>query len=84
MSAKPQRIDGRLYDMEPAVRGFQRFTSEDRANHAASFRLGYLQRQRIGEAFWTHPLRPGVCFPTRIEALRAALSAIAEQSGGAP
>lgn len=70
---KPQRIDGALYDMAPAVRGFQRYTSETRADLRASFRLGYRQRESIGEAFWTHPLVPGLAFPTRIAALRAAL-----------
>lgn len=70
------RIDGQIIDMEPAVRGFHRFDSQTRADHAASFRLTRGQRERIGEAFWTHPRRPGVCFPTRIAALRAALATL--------
>lgn len=68
------RIDGQIIDIEPAVRGFHRFSSETRANHAASFRLTQGQRTSIGEAFWTHPRCPGVCYPTRIAALRAALA----------
>lgn len=71
--AKPQRVDGHLYDIEPAVRGFERYTPDMRASMAASFRLGYQQRQSVGEAWWSHPRCPGVCFPTRIAALRAAL-----------
>jgi hypothetical protein len=55
------------------VRGFVQYSSETRANHAASHRLGYRQKQAIGMTFWTHPDRPGVCFPTRKQAALAAL-----------
>lgn len=55
------------------VRHFQRYTSEHRADRAASHRLGHRQRQAIGEAFYSHPDLPGVCFPTRIAAARAAV-----------
>ena len=75
------RLDGKVLDVPDAARGFFRYTSEQRANHAASFRLGRHQRRAIGEAFWTHPLLPGVCFPTRVEARRAALAALAETQG---
>lgn len=56
------------------VRGFHPYTSEQRAMRAASFRLGHRQRTSIGEAFWTHPDLPDVCFPTGIAAARAALA----------
>jgi hypothetical protein len=71
------KIDGVLVDIEPATRGFQRYTSQDRADRAASHRLGFRQREQIGEAWWSHPLCPGVCFPTRAAAYRAALAKIA-------
>lgn len=60
--------------MPDAVRGFQRFTSNELADMQASHRLGFRQKQRIGEAFWTHPYVSGVCFPTRKQAIEAALS----------
>lgn len=56
------------------VRGFQRYDSAARAECAASFRLGHRQRQSTGEFFYTHPAVPGVCFPTRAAAARAALA----------
>jgi len=71
------RVDGVLLDIPDAQRGFAQYTSEQRANHAASHRLGFRQKERVGHAFWTHPLRPGVCFPTRAAALRAAVVASA-------
>lgn len=55
-------------------RGFHRFDHEQRATHAASFRLGHRQRERTGDTFYTHPDLPGVCFPTRSAAARTALS----------
>ena len=70
------RIDGQLIDIAPAVRNFQRYASEDRADMRASHRLGFRQRQRVGEVFWTHPLVPNIAFPTRAAALRAALAAV--------
>lgn len=72
-----QRIDGQIIDIPPAVRGFQRYSSETRSNMTASHRLGFRQREQIGEAFWTHPYCPDVCFPTRIAALRAAIGRLA-------
>lgn len=55
------------------VRNFQPFTSEQRANHAASHRLGHRQRERVGEFFYTHPDVPGAAFTTRKRAAEAAL-----------
>jgi hypothetical protein len=75
------RIDGQVIDMPQAVRGFHRYGSQDRADRAASFRLTQGQRVSIGEAFWTHPLCPGVCYPTRIAANRAALAKLATTEG---
>ena len=67
------KVDGMLVDIPVATRGFQRYTSDQRAGHRASHRLGYRQREQIGEAYWTHPYCPGVCFPTKTAAHRAAL-----------
>lgn len=54
------------------VRHFQRYTAEQRADRAASHRLGPRQRQSVGEYFYTHPDVPGRCFPTRGRAAQAA------------
>jgi hypothetical protein len=51
------------------VKHFQPYTSEQRADRAASHRLHYRQKQSAGEVFWTHPAVPGIAFPTRIAAL---------------
>ncbi len=56
----------------PAIRNFQRFTSDQRASHAASFRLTPRQRQAAGEFFYTHPMLPGLAFPTAKAATTAA------------
>ena len=53
-------------------RGFQRYDSYQRADMMSSHRLGHRQKERIGEAFWTHLAVPGLCFPTRKRALDAA------------
>lgn len=57
------------------VRHFQPYTSEQRADHAASHRLGHRQRQAMGEYFYTHPDVPGVCFDTRQRAADAGIRA---------
>jgi hypothetical protein len=49
---------------QPATRCFERYDSETRANHAASGRLGFRQREAAGAFYYTHPLVPGVAFPT--------------------
>ena len=73
-----EKIDGRWIDMPPAVRCFERYTSQDRATRAASFRLGYRQRSAVGEVYWTHPLVHHRAFPTRKAALRAAFDALGD------
>lgn len=55
------------------VRCLHHYSSETRANHAASFRLGHRQRAAIGEYFYTHPDREGIAFPTRKSAALAAM-----------
>ena len=55
------------------VRCFHHYDSETRANHAASFRLGHDQRIATGEYFYVHPACPGIAFPTRGAAAKAAL-----------
>ena len=51
---------------------FQRFTHEQRADMQASHRLGYQQRHSLGTVFWTHEAVPGIAFPTRKAAIKAA------------
>lgn len=62
-------------EAKKVVRCFQQYTSEQRANHAASHRLGYQQRQSVGEFFYVHPALPNTAFDTRGAAARAALAA---------
>lgn len=59
------------------VRHFQRYTSEQRAAHAASHRMGIRQREQVGEFFYTHSAVPGLAFSTRAAAVRAASRAAA-------
>ena len=56
------------------LRGFQPYTSEQRANHAASHRLGHRQREAVGEAFYTHPDIPNRAFPSRRAAAEAGVA----------
>lgn len=58
--------------MERATKHFQPFTSEQRTNQAASFRLTRGRRESIGVVFWTHNAVPGIAFPTRKAAETAA------------
>jgi hypothetical protein len=55
----------------PATRSFQRYTSEQRANHASSHRLRHNQRIAVGEYFYVHEHVPGISFPKRQAAERA-------------
>jgi hypothetical protein len=55
------------------VRHFSPYTSEQRADRAASHRLGHRQRTSPGEFFYTHPDVPGVGYPRRYLAVWAAL-----------
>jgi hypothetical protein len=67
----------------PATRCFQRFTHHERADMAASHRLGHRQREAIGEFFFIHPLAPGLAFPTRKRAEEAAFRCAAHRDGEA-
>lgn len=57
------------------VRHFQPYTAEQRADRAASHRLGHRQRAAVGEHYYTHPDVPDVAFRTRTAAARAGLRA---------
>lgn len=57
------------------VRHCQRYTSEQRANLAASHRAGHRQKQAVGEYFYTHPDVPRVAFDTRQRAALAGFRA---------
>lgn len=48
----------------PAIRCFQKYTSDQRSNHSASHRLTQGQRAASGEFFYTHPMLPNLAFPT--------------------
>jgi hypothetical protein len=54
---------------------FQRYSSQERANLRSSHRLGPRQREAVGAHFFTHPDLPGLAFPTRVSAARAAVRA---------
>lgn len=54
-----------------ATKVFQKFTSEQRAIHAASHRLGYRQRQAVGESFWVNGI-DSIAHKTRKAAIHAA------------
>ena len=60
---------------EQAVKNFQPYSSAERADLAASHRLGYRQRASVGEVFWTHPAVPGIAFQTKKAANLAAARA---------
>lgn len=64
-------------EAKKVIRNFHPYSSETRANHAASHRLGHRQRQSLGEYFYTHPSVPGIAFQTRGAAARAALQVLA-------
>ncbi|MCX4150012.1 MULTISPECIES: hypothetical protein [Paraburkholderia] len=70
-----------------ASRGFQRYTSEQRANHASSHRLTQNKRISTGEYFYAHVHVPGIAFPRRQTAERAGYDAYLlslESEGTAP
>jgi hypothetical protein len=75
MTNTPSNYDVALKaEAKRVIRCLHHYTSEQRANHAASHRLGHRQRQAIGEHFYIHPDVAGVCFDTRGQAARAALA----------
>jgi hypothetical protein len=61
-------------EMKRVTRCFQSYTSEQRANHADSFKLGIRQRHAVGEFYYVHPDVPGKAFPKRKLAATYALS----------
>jgi hypothetical protein len=60
--------------MRRVERRFQRYTSQQRADRAASHRLGHRQRQAVGEWFYVHPDVPDLAFDNRRSAAREAIS----------
>lgn len=42
-------------EAKKVIRCFQPYSSDQRANHAASFRLGHRQREAVGHFFYMHP-----------------------------
>lgn len=57
------------------TRYFQSYGSEARSNLQASNRVGYQQRESVGEFFYVHPDLPGRAFTKRGHAAKAALRA---------
>lgn len=55
------------------TRCFHKYSSETRADLAASFRLTQNQRRSIGHYFYVHPAFPNTAFETQGDAARAAL-----------
>lgn len=62
-------------ETKKVVRCFHRHSSETRSNLQSSRRLTPGQRESVGEFFYMHPDLPGVCFPKRGLAAKAALRA---------
>ena len=62
------------------IRYFQRYTSEQRADRAASFRLGPVQRERVGEYGYVHPLLPDRAYPSPSRARQATHWHLIEQA----
>jgi hypothetical protein len=61
--------------LHPAVRCWNPYSAENRANRAASFRLGFRQRQELGHYFYIHPMVPNRAFDTAKQATTAAYTA---------
>lgn len=62
-------------EAKKVTRCFHAYSPEQRANHAASHRLGHRQRASTGEFFYVHPAFPNTAFSTRGAAARAAVEA---------
>jgi hypothetical protein len=67
-------VDPVAVEAKRVIRHFQKLTSEQRANRAASHRLGPRQRTAVGEYFYTHPDVPGTSFESRKRAAEAAVA----------
>lgn len=68
---KPLALSIRAPKSPTVHRCFQKYTSSQRADHAASHRLGFRKREAVGEFFYVSDLVPGFAFPTRKAAQRA-------------
>lgn len=75
--SKQRRLTNAELEVLGIARCFQRFTDDQRANMAASHRLGYRQRQAVGDFYYTTTFAPGIAFSTQRQAARAAQAAIA-------
>lgn len=74
-TAQPTNLEVALKaEAKKVVRCFQPYSSDQRANHAASFLLGHRQREAVGHFFYVHPSVPNRAFDTRGQAARAALA----------
>lgn len=80
INARQQAAPDLAAERKRVERHTQRYTSEQRATHAAAHTLGPRQRQATGENFYTHPDLPNSAFSTRDEAARAAVRAKAAQN----
>lgn len=66
----------------PATRIWHSYSSEIRANHAASFRLGHRQRYASGEYYYTHVLIPDRAYDTAKQATDRAYEIYMAQFSG--
>lgn len=63
------------------TRCFQKYSSSERADRAASFRMGHRQREAVGEFYYITDAVPNRAFPTRKEALQAEATATVQPQG---
>lgn len=66
-------------ESKKVTRCFQPYSTDERAAHAASHRLGHRQKEARGHHFYVHSDMPNLGFPTRDRAVRAGLARLAKQ-----
>lgn len=75
--AKPVKFNGQYYDIPKAVRCWQKYDHNTRANLASSHRVGFRQRDSLGEYYYIHPLAPDRAFDSPSAAYSYVLSKMA-------
>ena len=58
------------------TRCFHRYSHVERADRSASHRLGFRQREAVGEHFYVSDLIPGIAYPSRSRAEWATIQTI--------
>lgn len=72
VKSKSRRLTKAELELLGIVRCFQKYTHLERADMAASHRLGYRQRQANGRYYYITTHRPDVGFDTQGQAVAAA------------